>query len=124
MVAIVSLINFLESVFRIRKCMHLCFNFLQLCAWIASNYWIYFDPIGAIIVSVYIATTWFMTGKEHLAMLSGKSAKPDFINRIVRVNLSSSSPLCSNSLLFSGDQLQTSQSQFSMVFLFNAVGLL
>lgn len=60
-------------------------NLLQLCAWAASNYWIYFDPIGAIAVSIYIATTWFFTGKEHLAMLSGKSAEPEFINRIVKV---------------------------------------
>ncbi|VIO91272.1 cation efflux family protein [Brugia malayi] len=56
-----------------------------LCAWVASNYWMYFDPIGAIVVSIYIAITWFFTGKEHLAMLSGKSAKPEFINRIVKV---------------------------------------
>uniref|UniRef100_A0A183I7A9 ZT_dimer domain-containing protein n=1 Tax=Onchocerca flexuosa TaxID=387005 RepID=A0A183I7A9_9BILA len=56
-----------------------------ICAWAASTYWIYFDPIGAIAVSIYIATTWFFTGKEHLAMLSGKSAEPEFINRIVKV---------------------------------------
>ncbi|VBB34329.1 unnamed protein product, partial [Acanthocheilonema viteae] len=56
-----------------------------VCAWVASNYWLYFDPIGAIAVSIYIATTWFFTGKEHLVMLSGKSAKPEFINRIVKV---------------------------------------
>uniref|UniRef100_A0A0N5ABZ5 ZT_dimer domain-containing protein n=1 Tax=Syphacia muris TaxID=451379 RepID=A0A0N5ABZ5_9BILA len=55
------------------------------CAWAASKYWIYLDPIGAILVSLYIAITWFMTGKEHLIMLSGKSAAPEFINRIVRV---------------------------------------
>lgn len=60
-----------------------CFS--QVCAWIASNYWVYFDPIGAVTVSIYIATTWFFTGKEHLAMLSGKSAEPEFINRIVKV---------------------------------------
>lgn len=60
-------------------------DLLQVCAWIGSNYWIYFDPIGAIAVSIYIATTWFFTGKEHLAMLSGKSAEPEFINRIVKV---------------------------------------
>ncbi|VDK73842.1 unnamed protein product [Litomosoides sigmodontis] len=57
----------------------------MVCAWIASNYWVYFDPIGAVAVSIYIATTWFFTGKEHLAMLSGKSAEPEFINRIVKV---------------------------------------
>lgn len=55
------------------------------CAWGASRYWIYLDPVGAILVSLYIAITWFITGKEHLTMLSGKSAEPEFINRIVRV---------------------------------------
>uniref|UniRef100_A0A0N4UE16 ZT_dimer domain-containing protein n=1 Tax=Dracunculus medinensis TaxID=318479 RepID=A0A0N4UE16_DRAME len=61
-------------------------NFVAIfCAWIADRYWIYLDPIGAIVVSIYIATTWFLTGKEHLAMLSGKSAKPEFINRIVKI---------------------------------------
>ncbi|VDK59783.1 unnamed protein product [Anisakis simplex] len=57
----------------------------KLCAWAASKFWIYLDPIGAIIVSIYIATTWYFTGKQHLAMLSGKSAEPEFINRIVKV---------------------------------------
>ncbi|VDD94772.1 unnamed protein product [Enterobius vermicularis] len=61
------------------------------CAWGASKYWIYLDPIGAILVSLYIAITWFMTGKEHLTMLSGKSAAPDFINRIVMVCMMHSS---------------------------------
>ncbi|KHN72248.1 Metal tolerance protein 7 [Toxocara canis] len=56
-----------------------------LCAWAASRFWIYLDPIGAIIVSVYIAITWYFTGKEHLVMLSGRSAEPEFINRIVKV---------------------------------------
>lgn len=61
-------------------------NFVALlCAYGAQHLWIYLDPIGAILVSIYIACTWFLTGKEHLAMLSGKSADPDFINRIIKV---------------------------------------
>jgi divalent metal cation (Fe/Co/Zn/Cd) transporter len=43
------------------------------------------DPIGAICVSLYIAITWYFTGKEQLVRLSGKSAKPEFINRIIKV---------------------------------------
>ncbi|GMT20893.1 hypothetical protein PFISCL1PPCAC_12190, partial [Pristionchus fissidentatus] len=43
------------------------------------------DPIGAIIVSLYIMHTWWGTGKEHVLMLSGKSAKPEFHNRIIKV---------------------------------------
>ncbi|MFH4975038.1 hypothetical protein AB6A40_001747 [Gnathostoma spinigerum] len=56
-----------------------------VCAWVGSQYWVYLDPIGAIVVSLYIAITWYFTGKEHLTMLSGRSAEPDFINRIIKV---------------------------------------
>jgi len=56
-----------------------------LCAYGAQLFWVYLDPIGAVMVSIYIAITWFFTGKEHLAMLSGKSAEPNFINRIINV---------------------------------------
>lgn len=56
------------------------------CAFSAQKWWIYLDPIGAIVVAVYIATTWFFTGREQLVRLSGKSAEPDFINRIIKVS--------------------------------------
>ncbi|KAL3076757.1 hypothetical protein niasHS_011494 [Heterodera schachtii] len=56
-----------------------------LCAFGAQKFWLYLDPIGAIAVSVYIAVTWYNTGKEHLKKLSGLSAKPEFINRIIKV---------------------------------------
>ncbi len=62
--------------------------FAILFAWSATQFWIYLDPIGAILVSIYIAVTWYITGREHLAMLSGKSAEPDFINRIIKMRLS------------------------------------
>lgn len=56
-----------------------------ICAFCAQKFWIYLDPIGAIFVSIYIAVTWFKTGKEQLVMLSGRAAKPEFINRIIKV---------------------------------------
>uniref|UniRef100_A0A915DI20 Cation efflux protein cytoplasmic domain-containing protein n=1 Tax=Ditylenchus dipsaci TaxID=166011 RepID=A0A915DI20_9BILA len=56
-----------------------------LCAFSAQKWWIYLDPIGAIVVALYIALTWFRTGKEQLMMLSGRSAEPEFINRIIKV---------------------------------------
>ncbi|CAJ0564074.1 unnamed protein product, partial [Mesorhabditis spiculigera] len=64
-----------------------------VCAALASYFgpseplWWNVDPLGAIIVSIYIAYTWFSTGKEHTSMLSGKTADPDFINRIIKVAL-------------------------------------
>lgn len=56
-----------------------------LCAFGAQKFWLYLDPIGAIIVALYIAITWYRTGREHLMMLSGRSAEPEFINRIIKV---------------------------------------
>ncbi|XGW17358.1 hypothetical protein V3C99_002175 [Haemonchus contortus] len=55
------------------------------CAWLGNRFWYYLDPIGAILVSIYILYTWVSTGWDHLSKLSGKSAKPEFINRIIKV---------------------------------------
>ncbi|CAI2353538.1 unnamed protein product [Caenorhabditis sp. 36 PRJEB53466] len=58
-----------------------------ICAWLGTKYSYYFDPAGAILVSCYILYTWVQTGREHLAKLSGKTAEPEFINRIIKVCL-------------------------------------
>ncbi|KJH41556.1 cation diffusion facilitator family transporter [Dictyocaulus viviparus] len=55
------------------------------CAWLGKMYWYYLDPIGAILVSAYILYTWVHTGWDHLSKLSGRSANPEFINRIIKV---------------------------------------
>lgn len=57
-----------------------------LCAYGAQHLWLYLDPIGAILVSLYIALTWYQTGKEQLKILSGRTAEPEFINRIIKVS--------------------------------------
>lgn len=56
-----------------------------ICAFLASKYWVYLDPIAAILVSFYIIFTWFKTGFKHVAILSGKTASPEIINRIVKI---------------------------------------
>lgn len=54
-------------------------------AYIGTYYWRYVDPIGAILISIYIAVNWYGTCKEQVAILSGKSASPEFITRIINV---------------------------------------
>lgn len=49
------------------------------------SYWRYLDPIGALLVSAYIAITWFLTGKQHVIMMSGRTAQPQFIARIMNI---------------------------------------
>ncbi len=56
-----------------------------ICAYSAQKLWVYLDPIGAVFVAIYIAVTWYRTGREQLLMLSGRSAPPDLINRIIKV---------------------------------------
>lgn len=43
------------------------------------------DPIGAIIISLYIIYSWFETGKEQIEQLTGKAAPADFIQELYEV---------------------------------------
>lgn len=40
------------------------------------------DPIGAIIISLYIIYSWYETGKEQIEQLTGKSAPDDLIDEL------------------------------------------
>jgi cation diffusion facilitator family transporter len=44
-------------------------------------FWI-LDPIGAIIISLYIIFSWYSTGKEQIEQLTGKAAPTDFIDEL------------------------------------------
>lgn len=50
-----------------------------------GTYWGYIDPIGAILVSIYICVSWFLVGSTQSSILSGKSASPEYINRILHL---------------------------------------
>ena len=54
----------------------------MLTAWLGSLYWKPLDPIGAILLCLYIMFTWINTGFDHVRMLSGVSAPPEFLNAI------------------------------------------
>ena len=42
----------------------------------------YVDPIGAILISIYIAYSWWETGYEQITLLTGHTAKPEFLNKL------------------------------------------
>jgi len=42
----------------------------------------FLDPLGAILISVYIIYSWYMTGKEQIEHLTGKVAPEDFIEEL------------------------------------------
>ncbi|XP_071147717.1 uncharacterized protein [Mytilus edulis] len=43
---------------------------------------IYVDPIGAIVISIYIIINWWITGYGQIKMLTGHTAKPDFLKKL------------------------------------------
>lgn len=43
------------------------------------------DPVGAILISLYIIYSWYETGKEQIEQLTGKSAPDDFIDEIMEI---------------------------------------
>jgi len=48
---------------------------------LAASLWLA-DPIGAILISVYIIYSWFCTGMEQLDFLVGRSAEPEFLDTV------------------------------------------
>ncbi|KAF0686852.1 Aste57867_21380 [Aphanomyces stellatus] len=46
-----------------------------------SDFW-YFDPIGAIAISIYITLSWVATGKEQVERLVGLRANNAFVDRV------------------------------------------
>jgi len=55
---------------------------IALCAALASPDLWFLDPIGAIIISLYIIYSWYETGKEQIEQLTGKSAPDEFIDEL------------------------------------------
>ncbi|KAG9401438.1 hypothetical protein AC1031_009299 [Aphanomyces cochlioides] len=53
----------------------------SLVAHYHSKLW-YFDPVGAIAISIYITLSWVATGKEQVERLVGLQADQDFIDRV------------------------------------------
>jgi len=51
---------------------------------ISKDLW-FVDPIGAIIISLYIIYSWYETGKEQIEQLTGKSAPDDLIDELYDV---------------------------------------
>lgn len=58
-----------------------------VCGYIGYKYWKYMDPIGAMIISFYILISWFITGWTQIKMLTGHTARPDFLKKITWIAL-------------------------------------
>lgn len=50
-------------------------------AMISPDLWL-LDPVGAILISIYIIYSWYETGKEQIEQLTGKCAPDEFIDEL------------------------------------------
>jgi cation diffusion facilitator family transporter len=55
-----------------------------VCALYSRQLW-FVDPVGAILISLYIIYSWYHTGKEQIEHLTGKSAPEDFIEELLEL---------------------------------------
>lgn len=58
-----------------------------ICGLIGYRLWKYADPIGAIVISIYIIVSWIMMGQEQIKMLTGHTARPDFLQKLTFIAL-------------------------------------
>ena len=61
-----------------------------LCWWLstldtAMLWW--FDPLGAVLICIYIVVNWIGTAQEQIANLTGISAPPEFLNQLTYMAL-------------------------------------
>lgn len=52
-----------------------------LCALRSPQLW-FLDPVGAIVISLYIIYSWYTTGREQIEQLTGKVAPEEFIEEL------------------------------------------
>jgi len=45
----------------------------------------FLDPVGAIVISLYIIHSWYLTGREQIEQLTGKAAPEDFIEELMDI---------------------------------------
>ncbi|XP_022345563.2 uncharacterized protein LOC111138064 [Crassostrea virginica] len=54
---------------------------------IGKRYLIYADPAGAIFISLYIAITWYITGRDQTKLLTGKKAEPAITSKLLWISM-------------------------------------
>ena len=47
----------------------------------------YVDPVGAVVISIYIVVVWWQTGSTQIKMLTGHTARPDFLSKLTWVSV-------------------------------------
>ena len=53
---------------------------------VKNTAWWWCDPVGAILISVYIIRAWLLTALEQVEMVVGKEADPEFVERVQEIS--------------------------------------
>ncbi|XP_076346342.1 uncharacterized protein LOC143244835 isoform X2 [Tachypleus tridentatus] len=64
-----------------------------VCGFVGSKYWKYADPLGAILIGMYIIINWGITGWMQIKLLTGYTAKPEFLKKITWLALNHDSKI-------------------------------
>ena len=59
--------------------------FTVLICWFIGGKYILSDPVGAIVIGLYIMYTWAKRGIGLVAHISGKSATPELLSRLTYI---------------------------------------
>ncbi|KAH7717064.1 Protein PDB1.1 b [Aphelenchoides avenae] len=60
-------------------------SFALVGAYIGHHYWLYADPVGALVLCAYIIANWLKTAQEQVPLLIGKAADGAFTNPIAKI---------------------------------------
>jgi len=56
-----------------------------LLAWWQPSELAFVDPLGAILIALWIITSWTGTALDHIAKLAGRVAPPEFVRRLIHI---------------------------------------
>ncbi|KAE9552820.1 hypothetical protein FO519_003977 [Halicephalobus sp. NKZ332] len=54
-------------------------------AYLGDRFWLYFDPLGAIIVSLFISISWFVNALSYIPLIVGRRGNEDDMSRILHM---------------------------------------
>lgn len=57
------------------------------CVLIARHAWVYADPLGAVVVSIFIVVNWSVQGLEQVRNLAGRVAPPELLQQLTWIAL-------------------------------------
>ncbi|KAL0227560.1 hypothetical protein RCL1_003704 [Eukaryota sp. TZLM3-RCL] len=62
-------------------------GFGTICAYLAAQFYVWIDPVGAILFSLYILVNWIITLFEQMSVMMGVVASPEIVKKVILMAL-------------------------------------